>query len=148
MIEAGIRSLLLEQSSITGIARPGVVDGVTYPGVFNEYAPQGFRPPFVVVRQIDSDPMGDLTDTDGLESTEFEIDACARSYDEAQTLARNIARFFRDYEGEAGPEDVIEAVIMGSKRVTQLDEETGADSRLHVVTRAFQVMHHGADNDG
>lgn len=148
MIESGLRSLLLDQPSITGLARPGVVDGVTYDGVFSEYAPQGFRPPFVVVRQIDSDPMGDLTDTDGLETTDFEIDAVSRSFDEAQSLARKIAVFFRDYEGEAGPDDVIEAVIMGSKRVVQLDDESGADQRMHVITRAYQVMHHGADNDG
>ncbi len=148
MIETGLRILLLAQSSVTGIARPGKAKDVTHDAVFNESAPQGMAPPFVVIRQVGNDPMSDLTQTRGLQSTEFEIDAISRSYDEAASLSHAIYTYLKDYTGSAGPEDTIKAVIAGDKRYDQILEDQGGDQRQHVITRAFQIMHHEADNDG
>jgi hypothetical protein len=148
VIETGLRTLLLDQPSITGIARPGKAKDVTHDAVFNETAPQGLAPPFVVIRQVDNDPMGTLAETAGLEATTFEIDAHSRSYDDGLQLRKNIDEYLKDYSGNAGPEDKIEAVIMGDKRYENVPEDQGGDQWQHVFTRSFLIQHHAADTAG
>jgi hypothetical protein len=148
VIETGLRILLLAQSSVSGIARPGKAKDVTHDAVFSEVAPQGMAPPFVVIRQVDADPMGTLEETEGLESGTFEIDCHSRNYDDGLQLRKNVDDFLKDYSGSAGPEDVIEAVVMGDKRYENVPEDQGGDQWQHVFTRSFLIQHHAADNSG
>jgi hypothetical protein len=135
VIETGLRILLLAQSSVSGIARPGKAKDVTHDAVFSEVAPQGMAPPFVVIRQVDADPMGTLEETEGLESGTFEIDCHSRNYDDGLQLRKNV-------------DDLIEAVVMGDKRYENVPEDQGGDQWQHVFTRSFLIQHHAADNSG
>lgn len=148
MIETGLRLLLLAQPSVTSIARPKDAKDVQHEAVFNETAPQGLVTPFVIIRQIDNDPMGTLAETAGLEATTFEIDAVSRGYDDGLRLRKAIDNYLKDYSGPAGPEDVIEAVIMGDKRYENTPEDQGGDTWQHRFTRSFYVQHHAADTAG
>lgn len=147
MIETGLRTLLLAQPSITGIAKPQTVDGVTYQGIFNESAVQGFKPPFVLITLIDFDPLRHLGATSGLQFSDFDIDAYSRSYTEALALGAAIRDFFfppsgsGDYAGSAGQDDTIKSVMFESRRHDMINESQGGDSRQHIVSLSIQVQH-------
>lgn len=149
MIEVGLRQLLLQQPSITQLARRGRAnDKHEYDAVFVEYIPEGFPSPFVLIRQSDNDPMGTLEETEGLEATTFEIDAYADSYDDSLTLAEAVKEFLKDYSGSAGPNDTIEAVVFQGSRRGDADENQGRDVRECVKTLTFFIQHHDANNSG
>lgn len=146
MIEIGLRQLLLEQPSITHIAKPGrASDKHTYDAIFNDYTPEGFPTPFVLIRLIDNDPMGDLTETTGMEATTFEIDAYADEYVTSLKLSKAIRDFLKDYSGAAGGEDIIDAVLLQNTSRNDADENQGRDVRECVKTLTFLIQHHKYD---
>lgn len=146
-IETGLRTLLLAQPSITGIAVPQTVGGVTFEGIFNEHPVEGFLPPFVLIAQMEFDPLAHLGATSGLQFTGFDIDAYSRSYPQARDLAKAISDFFfppdgsGDYVGSAGPNDTIKAVIYETRRYDEVFEEQGSDIRQHIFSLSITVQH-------
>ena len=141
MIEAGLRLLLLAQPSITGIAQPQIIEGVTFQGVFNESIAQRFNPPFVLISQTSVDPLKALDGTYGLRFTDFDIDCYSRSYNEALQLGRNVETFLKDYTGPAGNADTIRAVLLEDSRYDSIFDGQGGDSRQHIVSLSFQIHH-------
>ena len=146
-IETGLRTLLLSQPEITGIAKDQSVQGVVYRGVFNEHPVEGFFPPFVLISQMSLDPLAHLGATSGLRFDEFDIDAYSRSYPEALALSQAIQDFLfppdgsGDYTGPAGTDDTIKAVVFEDKRYDEVFEAQGQDIRQHIVSLTIQVQH-------
>lgn len=147
MIETGLRTLLLAQSSITTIAVPQIIDKVTYQGIFNEHPVQGFVPPFVLISMTDRDPLAHLGATSGLQFTDFDIDAYHYSHPGALALGKAIQDFFfppgggGDFSGAAGADDTILAVLYEGKRYDEVFEDQGRDVRQHISSLSINVQH-------
>lgn len=146
MIETGLRTLLLKQPGITGIAKPQVVDGITYAGVFNESVPQAIVPTCVVIRKVGFNPLETLDGTGSLRFTDFELDACSRDYPTALQLEKALQDFLfpdsgADYTGPAGPDDLIQAVIFDGRESDWIAETPAGDMRIYRETLKVQVQH-------
>lgn len=140
-ISTGLRKLLLSNTAITSICKPQKLSNVTYQGVFNEYPVEGFKPPFVLISEIDTDPNVALDGTYGLRFSEFDIDAYSRDYVEAVALGKLIEDQIKDYTGAAGSEDTIKAVIYESRRYDEVFEDQGGDVRQHIISLSFTIQH-------
>jgi hypothetical protein len=143
MIMHGLRTLLLAQSSITTLAPAQTIKGISIPAIVCDNAPQGMEPPYVVLTDISSDPMGTLdSHSESLQAVEVDIDCY--SYDEpaARTLGQTVWRFIRDYTGAAGADDTVKAVIVDDHGTYRYDfPAEGSDTRFHVVTLSMTVQY-------
>lgn len=146
-IETGLRTLLLAQPEITGIAKTQTVNNIVIEGVFCEHPVEDFLPPFVLISQMTLDPLAHLGATSGLRFTEFDIDAYSRSYPEAIALGNAIENFFfpsdgsGDYSGAAGQDDTIKAVVYDGKKYEEVYEDQGSDIRQHIISLSITVQH-------
>lgn len=140
-IELGLRALLIWNGTLTNLAPAQVINGVSYPAVFNEHPVQGFRPPFVLISAISHDPMKHLGGTSGLAMTEIDIDCYAYSYPLAQQMSKVASDLLRDYVGLAGTEDYIEAVLWDNERYDSVFEAQGRDVRHHIKSITLTIQH-------
>ena len=142
MILHDIRSLLLLQTTITSLVPAQEINRVAVPGIFVGDAIQGFAPPYVVIEEIDTDPMLTLADgTFGLEMVEVDISAYSYSEPGSKRLRRAIRDFFDDYSGVAGS-STIKAVILQPGEISDYeDPKEGRDTKLYFSTVSFLVQY-------
>lgn len=140
-IETGLRTLLLAQSSITALVPAQTIGGVSVPGIFNEVPMQGFRCPYILISQIDSDPILHLGATGGMGTTDFDIDCYSNTHAGALAIAAAVVAFFADYSGAAGASDTVNAVHYEGRRYDPIYEAQGRDVREHIISLSFQVFH-------
>lgn len=140
-ITHGVRALLRQQPSIMGTVKPQTVQNITYPGVFTRNVVQGFKPPFIVIKRADFDPMECLDGTTGLQSTTLNITSSSNSDEESEALAKAIQDFFKDYAGPAGLDQTIKAVNWLDQQDTEDEDNQGGDQFQYAVTNVFQVQH-------
>lgn len=143
MIDQGLRTLLLAQSSITTIAAAQTVGQVSIPAVFVDAPAQGVKPPYVVITIIGGDRFNTLDSTYHNSMRQVEIDIDSFSYDKTQaaTLDETITAFLDDYTGAAGSADTIKSVY-ADYAVSGYDfPNEGDDKKAYFVTTAFQIMY-------
>lgn len=140
-IETGLRTLLLAESTITALAPAQTIKGQSIDAIFNEYAEQGFLPPFILISLIDFDPMKHLGGTTGMETTEIDIDCYERTYPRALALAKAVSDYLKDYTGAAGGSDTINAVLWEDKRYDKIFDADGRDVRQHIMGLNFRIQH-------
>lgn len=144
-ITTGLRTLLLAQPNITAICKPQKLGNTTYPGIFNEFAPEGFKPPYVLISKTDTDPLVVLDGTYGLRFNEFDFECYSRDQVEAESLGDIVETFIKDYTGQAGPSDTIKAVILENRRYDKIFEEQGGDQRQHIQSISVTIQHQRTD---
>lgn len=140
-IELGLRTLLLQQPAIVALVPPQPVGNPTFDCVFNEFAPQGVKPPFIVIYQINFDPMKALDGTYGMETTELDVDCHHITHPGAVKLGKTVSDFLKDYTGLAGGQDRINAVLWESKRHDRIYLNDGRDVRENILSMTFTIQH-------
>lgn len=141
MIDTGLRTLLLAQSSITTLAPSQTIEGISTPSIFNEEPPQGANPPFIVIVQTDHDPMVALDGTYGMQMTTFSIDCYANELPAAGTLRTTVGTFLNDYSGAAGASETINAVILQGNSYRKLYAQDGTDTRQRIASASYLIQH-------
>jgi len=100
MLTHGIRTLLLHQPEIVSLAPSQTVNRRSTPVVFCDNAPQGVKPPYVVIHAMGTDPMLTMdTYDESLKSDDIDIDVVAYSIPQARALSETIRQYFDDYRG-------------------------------------------------
>lgn len=140
-LPSSLRTLLLAQSAITAIAAPRTIgQTANVPGVFVERAMQGFRPPYIVITEIDHDPMKHLGSTTGMASSDIDIDCYGDTWPTADSLADAVADFLKDYSGAAST-DTINAVLWEGRQREALEPGDGSDTWRYLVSLSFTMQH-------
>lgn len=140
-IKNGLRALLLAQPSILALCPPQTVGGSSVDAVFIETVRQGFKPPYIVVSRTGSDPLGNLTSTSGLRSSEIDIDCMGYTESKAEQIAEAVSEALRDYTGPAGANDTIRAVSLEDSNDFENSEQSGGDQWRYAVTLTFTIHH-------
>ena len=140
MIEAGLRTLLMEEATIAALAQPRAIDGISFPAVFVDVPVQGFAPPFLVISVIDTDPLVAMDGTSGLMDQAVSIDAYHPDSGNSKALAAAVSDFLKDYTGPAG-DDTINAVIWKNATDHQIWTQDGRDVRYYVRSLSFRIQH-------
>lgn len=138
-LETGLKTLLLAQSSITSLVPAQSIGGTTYNGIFNESPEQGFVLPYILIHQIDCDPMVALDGTSGMMDYEFDIDCYATKYATALAIADAVADYLKDYSGAAGSSTINSVVWLG-KRHDRIYEGQGRKVVFNIVSLSFQIF--------
>ncbi len=141
MIDTGLRTLLLDQSSITTLIPAQTINGTSHPAIFNEEPPEGVLPPFIVISLIANDPMLTLDGTYGMQASNFDIKCFAYKFEDAKTLSRTVRTFLDDYSGAAGGSDTINAVLLQGVSYDKLYNQDGTDSRQRIATLGYLIQH-------
>lgn len=139
-IETGLRTLLINEASITTLVASQSVRGSTCPGVFVEHPVRGFQLPYILIHQVGIDPMVCLDGTTGMESYEIDIDCYAVEAHDAIAIGNAVSDYLKDYTGAAGADDTINAVIWQGKRMDVIQEGEGRDVQYHIVSLSFQIQ--------
>lgn len=132
-MKAGLRTLLLAQSSITAIV------GAT--GVYVTRARQGAPLPHVVIEQMAEDNYPTLTETGRFRAVDFDLHCKAGTAEQADALAETVQTFIQDYAGAAGSQ-TIDAVILDDRFDAPEKPVDGSDRTTHVVTLSLTVQYH------
>ena len=141
MLTHGLRTLLLAQSSITSLIPSQTVNRITFPGIFCDNAPQGVKPPYVVIHAMATDPMLTLdTYSESLKSDDIEIDVVCYSVPQARSISDTIRQFIDDYNGAAGDNDTIKAVLWNDENYSYDFPDEGRDTKYHIITTSYQIM--------
>lgn len=141
-IKAGLRTLLLAQSSITTLCPAQTVGGTSRDAIFVNKALQGIKPPYIIISRIGHDPYKRLDGTTGMTATEIDIDCYEYTEPEAEAMAVVVKDFLKDYSGAAGASDTIDAVLLDDVNDFINPEESGGDVWRHAVTLSFTIQHH------
>jgi hypothetical protein len=102
VIEAGIRTLFLAQSSITSLVTNQTIDTVSFAPIFDQEPAEGIKPPFIYIERDSRDPMGALDGTYGMQSSELTIHCVGSTSLKADAIANAVTAYFADYKGAAG----------------------------------------------
>lgn len=140
-ILAGLRTLLLAESSITTLVGSQAIGGVTYPGIFVGTAVQGFSQDHIVIVRTSLDPMKTLTSTTGMRSTDIDIECYARSKARLELITEAVSAYIKDYSGAAGGSDTIDAVLWNDQYDTQAAPIDGTDNWLNSATIDLTIQH-------
>lgn len=141
-LKAGLRTLLLAQSSITTLAPAQTIGGKSYDGIFVEKVKQGFKPPYILITDTSLDPMNTLDGMTGMGDSEIDIECVEYTEPEAEALAKAVSDYLRNYTGAAGGSDTIDAVRWENKQsFTGKDDSDSRDVWLFNVTLTFQIHH-------
>jgi len=140
-IETGLRTLLLAQAAIVATIPPQTVGKVAFDAIFNEEPAQGLDPAFIVICEVDEDPMLTLDGTYGMRSTTFSVDCYHKSIPEAKVTAKAVQDFLNDYDGPAGDDDTINAVLLQGVTYDKLYNTDGTDTRQRIVKLSYQIQH-------
>jgi hypothetical protein len=141
MIEAGIRTLLLSQSSITTLVPNQIIDKTTFQPIFDQEVKEGIKPPFIAIERDSRDPMGALDGTYGMMSSEITVHCVGTSPSKADAIANAVTDYFKDYKGAAGS-DTIDAVIWNDSPTDQYQPPDGSEVAWKSVDLEFTVQHH------
>lgn len=145
MIEAGIRTLFLAQSSITTLVPAQTIDTKSFSGVFVQQSKEGFKPAsgkgLIVIERTGRDPMVALDGTYGMQSSDITVNCIAKASDDADAIANAVTDYFKDYTGAAGS-DTIDAVIWTDSNMDDYPPPDGTDVPWKVVALEFTVQHH------
>lgn len=140
-ILAGLRTLLLEKTSIATLAAPKTIGGVVYPAVFVGSAVQGFSSDHVVIARTSLDPLKRFDGTTGMQSTDIDIECYGRSKTRVDAMADVITGYIKDYTGDAGDSDTINAVLWQDQYDTSSVPIDGTDNWLHSITIDVTIFH-------
>jgi hypothetical protein len=142
MIETGLRTLLLAQSSITALAPAQTVGGLSIDSVFLDHPVEGVKAPYVLITLTSHDPYKRLDGTGGtLRRSDFDVDCYASNKPDAIALAGVVETFLRDYVGAAGASDTINAVLWENSRDEVVFLGDGRDARHYVRSLSFIIQH-------
>jgi len=135
-MKAGLRSLLLSQSSVTAI--------VGAAGAYVQHAAQGVSLPYVVIHQEQADNNNTLDSTSGsFRALDFEIDCKGRTAAESESLRETVHDLLKDYAGAAGAQ-LIDAVIVNDEFDSVEKPFDGSDNKTFVVTLDITIQYHPA----
>lgn len=140
MITTELRTLLLAQSSITTLAPAQTINRISVPAVFVENAQQGFSPPFVIITNIQSEPIVCSDGTKEFRTAEIDIDAYGYSRVDSRTLASTIRTYIDDFSGTAGA-NTIHAVLWQDENDFAVKPQDGRDTRWYVTTETFRIQY-------
>ena len=140
MIMQGLRELFAGEATIVALLSRSLPK---FPGVYIGKAPQKAPLPYLLLTRMDQADNESLEGTGGsgwLYMAEVDVDAKAATYDKAETLARAVNTFFRNYAGAAG-DVTVEAVVKQGTQDGYEDLGDGTDEGRHIVTLDYQVQY-------
>lgn len=140
-ILAGLRTLMLAESTITTLVGSQVIGGVTYQGIFVGHAVQGFTQDHIIISRASLDPMKHLGGTSGMRSIDVDIECYSRSKASVESIAEAVATYLDDYTGAAGASNTIDAVLWNDTYDTASVPIEGSDVWLHSVTVDMTIQH-------
>ena len=143
MIDHGLRTLLLAQTSITTLVPSQTLNRVSTPSIFCNSPAQGARPPFIVITITGGDPYLTLDGTyhGGLMTAEVDIDCFAYSAEDAATIEKTVRQYLDDYTGAAGASDTISAVLHDRPEPGYDYPAEGFDTKFHYLTTSYLIQY-------
>ena len=94
----------------------------------------------IILTQISSDEHKSLDGTSELRFLDFDIDCKAQTAEGANTLAKAVRTFLKDYTGPAGDQE-IKAVIFNGESDGIEPPTNGSGKGLHVALLDFQIQY-------
>jgi hypothetical protein len=131
MITHGLRSLLLADAGIAALVGQRV---------YVNQAAQTAALPYIVITQIDLDPMLALDGTYGMQSAEIDVDCYGMNHVTAAAVAAAVKAKLNDYSGAAGDDDMIDAVLLLDENDGPLAPNDGTQTGRHLVTVEYEVQ--------
>lgn len=138
-LEAGLRTLLLAQSSITALVPARTIGGTSYSGIFVNNPTQNFDPPYVLIKNTDGK---NVCLNNSAVNHEIDIECCANKDDDAIAIGAAVNTFLETYSGAAGASDTIDMVIWKGKKLEYTQEAQGRDVQIHRRTMTYQITAH------
>ena len=142
MLPHGIRTVLLDQTSVTNLVPSQTIGKNTVPSVFTDNPMQGAVPPYVVIESQGTDPMMTLEATynNTLVGDDIDIVSYAFSIPAARALNDAIRAVFQDFIGAAGSNDTIKAVGWTAENYSYVYPDDGRDTKFHKITTSYHVL--------
>lgn len=143
MIEEGLRTLLLAESTVTALVN-GATTGELR-GVYVDSVPQGAPLDHVLITTLHDSQNntlggGDASGAGAMHTATLDIDCRAASPGAAKALAAAVIAFLADYEGAAGSQTIL--AVMLNDRTTDPERPTSGESRhLHVETLDVDIQY-------
>lgn len=132
-IGTDLRTLLIAESTInTALA--------TTTSCYTDKTDQNAEMPYLVLTQLNEDPMKMLTVTSGLRMAEFDIDCVASSRVTADTVADAVETYIKDYSGAAGS-STVRAVLLNDRAYDSIPIGQGSENYKFVTTLNLQVQY-------
>lgn len=141
-LKTGLRTLLLARFNIRQLVPDQPVGNLIFPCIFCEDPPQDVKPPFILIQQIDKDPMGALDGTYGMQQEEIDIDCYSFSHDKAEDIAFAVREYLKDFTGLTPTGAYIDAVRWENEQYGKLLLKDGTDTRQRIVSLTFNIFHH------
>lgn len=143
MIDTGLRTLLLAQSSITTLVPTQTINRNTIYPIFCTSVMQGVVPPFVLIKRLGGDPMLTLgLNGETLKTAVIEISSYSYSAVANETLDRTIRVFLDDQlEVAAGASDTLKAVLFDEPTAGYDSPVEGTDTRFYYCRTTYTVQY-------
>jgi hypothetical protein len=129
-IGTDLRTLLAAQS--LGLASASAI--------YTDKTDQNEPMPYLVLTQLNEDPMKTLGGTTGMRNAEFDIDCVASSRVTADSVADAVDSFIKDYSGAAGA-STVRAVLLNDRAYDCIPTGQGTENHKFVTTLNFQVQY-------
>jgi len=143
MIEEGLRTLLLAESTVTGLVDQ--TKGGEFKGVYVDDAPQGSPFDYVLITNLDDSHNntlegGDYTGAGAMHVAEIDIDCKSRTPGAAKALASAVIAYLADYSGAAGSQTIL-AVVFQDRTSGVEPATSGEGHSVHVETLDFLIQY-------
>lgn len=132
-IGSDLRTLMLAQSSITD-----ELDSTT--ACYTDKTDQNKGMPYLVLTQLNEDPLKMFSGTTGLRSAEFDIDCVATARPTADDVADAVEAYIKDYSGAAGG-STVRAVLLNDRAYDCIPIGQGTENHKFVTTLNIQVQY-------
>lgn len=108
--------------------------------IYTDKTDQNAPMPYLVVTQLNEDPMKMLSGTTGMRDAEFDIDCVASSRVTADTVADAVESYIKDYSGAAGG-STVRAVLLNDRAYDCIPVGQGTENHKFVTTLNLQVQY-------
>lgn len=138
-LEAGLRTLLLAQSSITSLVPAQTIGGTSFSGIFVNNPTQDFDPPYILIKNTGGK---NVCLNNSAVTHAIDIECCANKDEDAIAIGAAVNTFLETYSGAAGASDTIDMVILTGKSLDYTQEAQGRDVQIHKRTLTYQITAH------
>lgn len=132
-IDTDLITLLAAEASINSLLS-------TTTSFYTDKTDQNGEMPYVVVTQLDEDPLLMLSGTTGLAIAEIDIDCVASSRVTANAVFAAVKAYIKDYSGAAGA-STVRAVLLNGLATDAIPIGQGTENYKFVKTLNLQVQY-------
>ena len=119
----------LKNNLLTLISGNASISAVVGTRVYCDEAGQNTTFPYVVIQETESDYLGDLKETTGLQKSDVRIICCAERSVKSDELSKLVHSLLKDYTGTVGASVVKSVDIMNN---THIQEQPDDGSQVYV----------------